>query len=135
MQSDFSITLINFSLLLMILYEFAKLRIYAPYSSLMWALRTYAPYLSLIRDLSGFSLINRHLLLLQLKGKVCFVSALQLTIHPCLFLSFSLSSLSFYHIKLFYMFFFLYFILSNWLHHYLYKLFCNIFTFFVLFFF
>ena len=58
--------------------------------------------------------------LLQLKDKVRFVCALQWTIHPL-----SHSSLLFYHIKLFYMLFFISLILRYWLHDYLYNYFAT----------
>ena len=50
----------------------AKLRAYAPYPSLI---RAYAILPSSIGALPAF-------VLLQLRGKVCFVCALQLIIHP-----------------------------------------------------
>ena len=82
--------------------RFMRLRIYAPLPSSIGALRAF---------------ILCCVVLLQLKGKVQFAFALQLAIHPL-----SLSSLLFDHIKLFYMLFF-FFILSYWLHYYLYNYF------------
>ena len=88
---------------------------YAPYVLLNTCLRAYGPYTpqpSSKGALSAFVLSCD--VLLQLKGKLCFVCSLQLTSHHP-----SLSFLLFYHIKLFA--FFLSFILNHWLHHYLYN--------------
>ena len=91
--------------------------------------RVYAPYPSSIRAFRAFTLINRCPVLLQLKSKIYFVRALQLTIQL-----WSLSSLLFYHIKLCYILFFFHF--KPFIRQLFIQLFCNnIFTFSVLFFF
>ena len=68
-------------------------------------LRACAPYLSLIcvSRACAFTCICPHqnVVLLQLKSKVCFMCAFQLTIHHI-----CVSSVLFYHIKLFCMFFY-----------------------------
>ena len=90
---------------------------------------TYKPYPSSIRAFCAFTLINRCPVLLQLKSKIYFVRALQLTIQL-----WSLSSLLFYHIKLCYILFFFHF--KPFIRPLFIQLFCNnIFTFSVLFFF
>ena len=83
----------------------AHSRTYTSYLSLT---RAYAPLLSSGGALCAFVLY--WVVLLQLKGKVRFVCALQLTILPSI-----LSHVFFYKLFLFF------FILSHWLHHHLYN--------------
>ena len=92
---------------------------------------SYAPSLSLIRTLRAFTLINNRITRLflscvvffQLKGKVpMFCVCAPVNQRPT-----SLSSLLFYHIKLLHVFF-ISFILSRWLHHYLFNYFATAFS-------
>ena len=92
MEKYFSI---NFTVKL-IRTEFAKLRAYASNPSLI---RACAPLPTSIGTLCAFALSCG--MLLQLKDKVSFVCT-QIKHSPFVFLS----SLLFYHVKLFYMFFF-----------------------------
>ena len=90
----------------------SRLRALPTINTCLTRLHAYAPYPSVIRA-SRVCIFTRHyrhqqapyallscVVLLQLKGKVCFECALQLTIHP------RLSSLLVYHIKVFCMLFF-----------------------------